>query len=163
MAATLRTLISRWRSASGAEFVEFALAFPLLMFVVMGIIDFGIMFQQYEVITNAAREGARIAVLVGTGTYSNTDAVNRSQDYIDTAIMSSGAINRSAYVPVVGSPVAQTLSGGGCMTTVTVSTAYPHRYLFISGIGTYFGASFGTKILSGSATMRTEAVGAACP
>ena len=34
-------------------------------------IEFGFLFQEYEVVTNAAREGARIAVLP---TYSQTQA-----------------------------------------------------------------------------------------
>ena len=51
------------RDSSGAELVEAALTFPLLLLVVLGILDFGLLFQQYEVITNAAREGARVAVL----------------------------------------------------------------------------------------------------
>ena len=43
----------------GAALVEFALALPLLLVVLAGIVDFGFVFQRYEVITNAAREGAR--------------------------------------------------------------------------------------------------------
>ena len=39
--------------------------FPLLLFVILGIVDFGFLFQRMEVVTNAAREGARIAVLPG--------------------------------------------------------------------------------------------------
>ena len=31
----------------------------------LGIIDFGFLFQRYEVVTNAAREGARVAILPG--------------------------------------------------------------------------------------------------
>ena len=47
----------------GAELIEFALVFPLLLLVMFGIMDFGLLFQRYETVTNAAREGARIAVL----------------------------------------------------------------------------------------------------
>ena len=36
----------RWRSDSAPERIEFALAFPLLLLVVFGIIDFGVPFQQ---------------------------------------------------------------------------------------------------------------------
>ncbi len=37
----------------------------MLLLIGFGILDFGILFQRYEVITNAAREGARVAVLPG--------------------------------------------------------------------------------------------------
>ena len=49
----------------GNALVEFALTLPLLVLIVVGIFDFGFAFQQYEVVTNAAREGARMAVLPG--------------------------------------------------------------------------------------------------
>ena len=49
----------------GAALVEFALALPLLLVVIAGIVDFGFTFQRYEIITNAAREGARMASLPG--------------------------------------------------------------------------------------------------
>ena len=39
--------------------------FPTLLLVMLGIIDFGFLFQRYEVVTNAAREGARVAILPG--------------------------------------------------------------------------------------------------
>ena len=55
----------RLRSERGAELVEFALILPLLLFIILGLVDFGFMFQRFEVVTNAAREGARIAVLPG--------------------------------------------------------------------------------------------------
>ena len=53
------------RSERGAELIEFALVFPTLLLVMLGIIDFGFLFQRYEVVTNAAREGARVAILPG--------------------------------------------------------------------------------------------------
>ncbi len=53
------------RGERGAALVEFALALPLLLVVLAGIVDFGFVFQRYEVITNAAREGARLATLPG--------------------------------------------------------------------------------------------------
>lgn len=159
--AAIRTLRSRWRSDSGAEFVEFALGFPLLLLVVMGIIDFGILFQQYQVVVAAAREGARVGVLP---TYTSADAVNRARAYINTSIMSQGAVdlNSGPYAPTasVGNV---SLGGGKCMSTITVNTAYPHEYLFLSGIASYFGASFGTKDLHGTATMRMESVVGTCP
>ena len=45
------------RGERGAELIEFALVLPLLLLLVLGIVDFGFMFQRLEVVTNAAREG----------------------------------------------------------------------------------------------------------
>lgn len=67
MAALTRSR-ARWSDESGAELIEFALALPLLLLVGLGVLDFGRLFQRYEVVTNAAREGARVGVLPGTAT-----------------------------------------------------------------------------------------------
>ena len=63
--------------------MEFALVLPLLLFVVLGIAEFGFIFQRYEVVTNAAREGARMAVLPGYDTAPAEDAIRaRVRAYI---------------------------------------------------------------------------------
>ncbi len=51
--------------ATGAELIEMALVLPILLLLVAGIMDFGFLFLRFEVVTNAAREGARVAVLPG--------------------------------------------------------------------------------------------------
>ncbi|MFC7491620.1 MULTISPECIES: TadE/TadG family type IV pilus assembly protein [unclassified Knoellia] len=45
----------------GATMVEFALLLPLLLLVLFGLIDMGRMFLTQAMVTNAAREGARMA------------------------------------------------------------------------------------------------------
>src|SRR5438105_3533494 len=47
----------------GQAIIEMALTLPLLLLVVLGMFDFGLLFQRFEVVTNAAREGARLGVL----------------------------------------------------------------------------------------------------
>ena len=63
--ATLSTRLRR--DERGQAVVELALTLPLLLLMVMGMFDFGVMFQRYEIVTNAAREGARVGVLTGAG------------------------------------------------------------------------------------------------
>jgi Flp pilus assembly protein TadG len=152
--APMMSKIRGWRSETGAELVEFALVFPLLLLVVLGIMDFGLLFQQEEVLTNAAREGARVAVLPG---YSGDDAKARVAQYITAGMLSQGG----TVTATVGPPTKVNI-GTNCMTTITVTVTYPHNYLFLSGIGAYFGSSFGIRTLSASSTMRTEVTGGSC-
>ena len=67
------------RGEAGSEIIECALALPLVLMVALGIVDFGLLFQRYEVVTNAAHEGARVAALPG---YSNTDVQARVTSYL---------------------------------------------------------------------------------
>ena len=59
-----RTQHKRFRSGkrrSGTGLVEFALVAPILLALVLGIIDFGLLGRATLVVANAAREGARAA------------------------------------------------------------------------------------------------------
>jgi Flp pilus assembly protein TadG len=149
-----RRLRTRCRDERGAEVIEVALTLPLLLLVVLGIIEFGFMFQQYEVVTNAAREGARLAVLP---TYASADAITRVDQYLDAAGLVSGSATTT-----VGAPVALPV-GGSCAWTVTVNVSYPHPVPFLGGIAGYFGGSWGTVTLHAASNMRTEAAAGACP
>jgi hypothetical protein len=51
------------RDERGAAMVEMAIVLPILLLFVMGIVEFGRAWNIYQVITDAAREGARRAVV----------------------------------------------------------------------------------------------------
>ncbi|NSW89702.1 MAG: pilus assembly protein [Firmicutes bacterium] len=55
--------MKRLKSKKGQSLVEFTIIFPLLLLVVMGIIEFGVMLNSYLAINNAAREGARAGIV----------------------------------------------------------------------------------------------------
>ena len=48
--------------------IEMALTLPLLLLLSVGVFEFGRAFQTWQVLTNATREGARVASLPGTRT-----------------------------------------------------------------------------------------------
>ncbi len=50
----------RFRSTEGAELFEFAMALPLLLVLVVGIIDFAHAYNTKHITSNAAREAARL-------------------------------------------------------------------------------------------------------
>jgi Flp pilus assembly protein TadG len=138
------------RSERGAELIEFALVLPLLIFVIMALVDFGFLFQRFEVVTNAAREGARMAVLPG---YATADVTARVQNYLTAGGVAATTSNTNVAVTDV--PIAV---GGGLPTMPgkRVQVTYVSPYLFIGPLAGWFGGSFTTANLTGVAVMRLE-------
>ena len=64
----------------GAARSETAITLPLVLLVTVAIFEFGRAYQTWQVLTNAAREGARVAVLTGTTDAQVKKAV---KDYAD--------------------------------------------------------------------------------
>jgi Flp pilus assembly protein TadG len=62
----MRNIGSRLRSERGAVVVEFALLLPVLLMIVVGTIEFGRVYSQFQVFSGAAREGARCAAVQAT-------------------------------------------------------------------------------------------------
>jgi hypothetical protein len=156
MAAVTRAS-ARWSSQSGAELIEFALVFPLLLLVVLGIIDFGFLFQRYEVVTNAAREGARVRVLPG---YVDEDVVPRVTQYL-----TAGGLTGTPNVLISHPTMILNVEGvPQCVALTSVTVTYPYTYSFVGGIAAYFGAGLGTRTsLTATAEMRNELPGCGGP
>jgi Flp pilus assembly protein TadG len=154
MAAVTRAT-ARWSDESGAELIEFALVLPLLLLVLLGIIDFGFLFQRYEVVTNAAREGARVAVLPG---YGDADVQARVDQYL-----TAGGLTAAHGPAVIAHPAAVAVAGY-CSAVTTVTVTYPHTYSFVAGVAGYFGANglAARNSLTATAEMRNELPGGGC-
>lgn len=128
---------SAGRRRTGAAMVEMALTLPIFFMVVLGIIEFGRAFMVEQVVTNAAREGARHAVLPGVTTAA---AQQKARDHLV-----AGNLN----VPQATVTVTPDLSTARTGTTVTVTVAVP--YSAVSWVQTSW-------FLSSSATMRSTSV-----
>lgn len=72
MASARRRILPRWaaylprfirESERGQALVEFTMILPILLILLFGLIDFGRAFYTWMIVTNAAREGARIAAV----------------------------------------------------------------------------------------------------
>ena len=137
---------ARWTDERGAELIEMAIALPLLLLVVMGIVDFGFLFQRYLVLTNAAMEGARVAVLPG---YSVADAQARATTYATTGGV-PGPVN--AVATAVSLPGA----GGGTWPGMRITVTHVYQYQYIGPIAGLFGGSFSSVTLTAQSTVRRQ-------
>lgn len=77
-------------TGAGQSLVEFALVLMPLLVILLGIIQFGFIFNSYVTITNAAREGARTgSVYVYDAGYSKTQNDLARNNAIKTSLLSS--------------------------------------------------------------------------
>ena len=149
MAAITRTRGAghRLRSANGAELIEFALVLPVLLVVLGGILDMGFLFNNYAVITNAAREGARMAAVPG---WVESDVRNRVNSYL------TGAGLTLTGVTTTVTPVAVDI-GGRSINGVKVVVSYPYNYMILGPLAQMIqGGSVANVTLRAAATMRAE-------
>ena len=56
-------LANKSRGSRGAAALEFALVLPILLLVLGGIVDFARAYMELQMMTNAASEGARMAII----------------------------------------------------------------------------------------------------
>jgi len=127
---------------AGQALVEIAIALPILLALLVGIFEFARAYNVQQVITGAAREGAREGVLP-TATAALVDSVVDAR--LANANITSGTVTISSVSVATGSPV-----------TVTVAVNY--RFVFIGPVLSLFstGVDPGTINLSSTATMRKE-------
>jgi len=144
-------------SERGAALVEFAMVLPLLLVLVFGIMEAGWLFAQLTETRNAAREGARLAVVdFGTASQVAIETCNRA------VLSSSGATVTIASSGDVTDPIGDPAAS----VTVTISNTYDSLTGFLDQF--FQGAS-----LDADVTMRIErplvllganpAVSEACP
>lgn len=98
-----QTLGRRERRESGAVAVEFALILPVLLLILVGTIQFGIVYSQYQVMEGAAREGARCAAVQAAG-FTDCSPVERVDAALPAGYTRSG-------------PVTVSVEGGGTACT----------------------------------------------
>ncbi|MEX0612060.1 MAG: TadE/TadG family type IV pilus assembly protein [Pirellulales bacterium] len=93
----------------GAAAVEFALVSPLLFLLCLGMLEFGRMMMVQEIVTNAAREGGRKAILPGV---TDGDVASAVDSYFATCGISGHTISvlPSTTSAAAGTPIKVTAS-----------------------------------------------------
>lgn len=100
--------------------VEVAITVPLILMICVGIFEFGRAYQTWQVLTNAAREGAKVAVVAGS-TDAQVESVVRSY-------MRAGQLPNAATAPVVLDR--HVAVGGATGTQITIS--YPFDFVMLN-------------------------------
>jgi Flp pilus assembly protein TadG len=90
----LRQVWLRWRSwgEDGQSLVEFGIVVPLLLLVLTGIFSFGVIFNQYQVLTNATNSAARAFALSAGGAANSTSTAPSADPCAYVATIVSGDV-----------------------------------------------------------------------
>lgn len=135
-------MLTFYRQDHGQDLVEYALIFPLLMLLIFGIVEFGILFFKYNTIANAAREGARAGIIAVTATCD--------QSCIDAKVVAATKALAVGLNPTTLSITVTHPSVGKIKVTVSYATSLITGPL-IAGVG-----GSGVITLQSVATMKTE-------
>jgi len=94
--ATAFKIVARIRETEAAELLEFALALPIILVMVVGLLDFAHAYSIKQKLANAVREGARIGGSEGTldTSTANPGSVTAIKDDVTTYLLDAG-INTS--------------------------------------------------------------------
>lgn len=135
----------------GTSAVEFAIVLPLLMVFVFGIIEFGLVFYNKAMVTNASREAARAGIVYRDPPVTEAEIQNVVNDYCQGMLVSFGS-----------SPGAvTTVPSGECVNhgdELVVNVTYQYEFLVIPDFLTAFfsGGMPGSIDVSAVTRMRCE-------
>lgn len=135
------------RKRDGQNLVEFAIVVVLLLALVLGIVEFGRVWMTFQVVTNASREGARVAALP-TGFSTTADVSARVTDYMNSANLD----------PSLASITIANVDGA-TGTDAVVTVQYTADLMFLGPVVKLLDSTSslpGTVTLTGTATMRNE-------
>jgi len=136
----------------GQALLETAMVLPLVLLVSAGIFEFGRAYQTWQVLTNAAREGARVAILPSS---TASDVQSRVQTAMQTGQLQDAAtatvdINQGATVSI----------GATNASASIVTINYPFSFIVLNPVVNLVvkGSMVGTPItMVATAQMRNEA------
>lgn len=149
-----------FNNQKGVAALEFAIVLPVIITLVYGIIEFGIVMYNKAVITNASREGARAGIvhdedaLSGQEPYTDANITAVVEKYVkwdgsDSTLINLGAPETKPTVSVSPAQGARTARA----TPLAVTVTYPYNFMlmpgFIPGIPNVLN-------LSATTTMRRE-------
>jgi Flp pilus assembly protein TadG len=146
-----RQLQSPNTSRRGTALVEMALVLPIFIAVTLGIVEFGRAMMVGQLITNAAREGARLGIIEGS---TNADIVSDMQAFL---LQSANIPAQDLTINITVTPDEGNPSAGN-----EVANALPRDLVSVyvsvpfSKVSYISGSYLNGKTLSGRSAMRHE-------
>ncbi len=145
----------RLSGESGVSAIEFAILLPFLVLLTFGIIEFGILLYNQQVITNASREGARHGIKYdyNTKSYSQWTSIEDTvKAYIYPQFPNTSP---SRLITLSSAPVTITVTPGtGTCTSfgneLEVDVSFQYSFLLLDNFG------FSNPVLTARTSMNCE-------
>ena len=102
----------------GVAAAEFALLLPVFLLILFGIIEFGMIMYGREVVTNAAREGARAGIVQGPPKRTSGDITTIANSYLTGTGVNQADVTFTPAGVGLASP-----------NTLTVTAVYNYNFL----------------------------------
>lgn len=133
--------------------IEFAFVLPIIVVVFAAIADFGFMLRNYDVVANAAREGARMAVKSGQ---TEESVAARVDAYVGASLGATAADLTETSVDPVLVPVG---AGEDPISAQQVTVTYTTGYFILGPIISLISdaGNFGDVTLTAVCTMQAGA------
>ncbi len=120
----------------GAAAVEFALILPLLLFILFGTIEFGLVMFNKQVLTNASREGARFGIVLSDPRKTAEEISTKTLDYTKKEDSSSSLLVsfKDPVAPVIDPIIPCNISE----QYLTVGLSYQYNFLVVPDLSKLF-------------------------
>jgi Flp pilus assembly protein TadG len=128
----MRRWLHRARQEKGAALVETAFVLPIMLVVCVGILEFGRAYQSWQVVTNAAREGARVAILPE---YPDDSVKARVKTYLKNGGLPAAIVdgaNTKILITATTSPI--DVAGANTASAVRVVVEYPFEFMVLQQV-----------------------------
>ena len=129
-----RSISGASRSSCGQALAEFALALPILVLVIVAVFDVGRLVFTYNAITNAAREGARLAIVNQDVTSVQARTISQGAGVIAAPSDVQVAFTSSATGDPCDGVGANPILAIGCSADVRVTSSWQPITPFIGSI-----------------------------
>ena len=128
----MRRWLHRARQAKGAALVETAFVLPIMLLVCVGILEFGRAYQTWQVVTNAAREGARVAILPE---YPDDSVIARVKTYLKNGGLPAAIVDgATTKILITANTIPIDVAGANTASAVRVVVEYPFEFMVLQPV-----------------------------
>jgi Flp pilus assembly protein TadG len=119
-------MLQRARGERGQALVEAAMITPVVLLIMVGIFEVGRAYQTWQVLTNAAREGARAGIVPGANKTTVEGIVEK--------YMQDGSLGAYTEADVDVNQAASMVVNGTTIGATQVTVDYPFKFMVLQPV-----------------------------